>query len=112
MKALSQGDRSCLAELADRYRAEMYTWVFRVVTDHHAAEDVVQDTLLAVLRSAHTYDPTRPLRAWLRVIAVNCARTRLKKDGRVAVSADLPEPEDWIDALGAMEKAEAAAVVR
>ena len=112
MAAIRSGDTSGLSAIAQRYGPELFAWVRRSLSDHHAAEDVVQDTLLAVLRSAHTYDPSRPLRAWLRVIAVNCARTRLKKDGRVTVSADLPEPEVGTDALGALEEAEATAVVR
>lgn len=98
--------------VAERYEKELFAWASRLLSDHHAAEDVVLDTLLAVLRFAHSYDPSRPLRAWLRVIAVNCARTWLRKDARVGVSSELPEPEDGIDVPGALEEAEAAAVVR
>ena len=112
MCRLRTGDHSCLVELAARYGSDLHATALRAGCDHHAAEDVVQDTFLAVLRYALSYDPSRPVRAWLRVIAVNCARTRLRKDGWLSVSADLPEPVDGTDALDAMAETELAAVLR
>lgn len=35
----------------------------------HHAEDLVQDTLLAVHDKRHTYDPSRPFTAWLHAVA-------------------------------------------
>ncbi|MCI0703389.1 MAG: sigma-70 family RNA polymerase sigma factor [Planctomycetia bacterium] len=98
--------------VAERYRSEVYTWARRIVCNHHAAEDVVQETLLAVFRASHTYDPTRPFGVWLRTIAINCARARLKKDQKLSVMVELPEPEVEVDSLGALIQAEEIAFVR
>ena len=45
-------------------------------------EEAVQDALLTVHRLRHTYDPTRPLRPWLTVIADRRAVDRLRRHGR------------------------------
>ena len=45
-------------------------------------DDVVQETLLTVHRARHTYDPSRPFRAWLRTIAERRAIDLLRRQGR------------------------------
>jgi RNA polymerase sigma factor (sigma-70 family) len=45
-------------------------------------DDVVQDVLLTVHRARHTYDPSRPFTAWLRVIAERRAIDLLRQIGR------------------------------
>lgn len=47
-----------------------------------AIDDVVQETLLTVHRARHTYDPSRPFRAWLRTIAERRAIDLLRRQGR------------------------------
>lgn len=36
---------------------------------HHAVEDIVQETLLAIHLKLHTYDATKPFLAWLRIVS-------------------------------------------
>ncbi len=112
MVAFNFGDRSAFVTLSERHRSDLYAWARRAGSDHHVAEDIVQETLLAVFRSPHTFDPSRPFRVWLRTIAINCARARLKKDQKVSVSAKLPEPAVEVDSLGALIQAEEIAIVR
>ena len=45
-------------------------------------DDVVQETLLAVHRVRHTYDPARPYDAWLSAIASRRAVDALRSHGR------------------------------
>jgi RNA polymerase sigma factor (sigma-70 family) len=47
-------------------------------------DDVVQETLLTVHRSRHTFDPGRSFTAWLRVIAERRAVDLLRQTGRHA----------------------------
>jgi RNA polymerase sigma-70 factor (ECF subfamily) len=58
---------------------------------------VLQETLLSIHRSRHSYDPSRPIGPWIRAIALNrlrdFGRARKRREGRV--SADL----DWHNAL-------------
>lgn len=45
-------------------------------------DDVVQDVLLTIHRARHTYDPSRPFTAWLRVIAERRAIDVLRRTRR------------------------------
>jgi RNA polymerase sigma-70 factor (ECF subfamily) len=45
-------------------------------------DDVVQETLFAVHRARHTYDPNRSFTAWLRTIAERRAIDGLRRSGR------------------------------
>ncbi|MBI1181194.1 MAG: sigma-70 family RNA polymerase sigma factor [Alphaproteobacteria bacterium] len=47
-----------------------------------SVDDVVQETLLAVHRARHTYDPGRSFTAWLRTIAERRAIDVLRRHGR------------------------------
>lgn len=109
MVAIQACDQDALAALAARYHTDVHAWAYWVLGDHHAAEDAVQDTLLAIWRFAHTYQPSRPFRVWLRTVAVNCARGRRKKDRGLVITSDCAEPmieED--DPLTMLERKEAA----
>jgi RNA polymerase sigma-70 factor (ECF subfamily) len=45
----------------------------RRVVDPHEVDDIHQETLIAMHRARHTYDPSRPLEPWLFTIARNVA---------------------------------------
>ncbi|WP_200845191.1 sigma-70 family RNA polymerase sigma factor [Roseomonas sp. 18066] len=70
-----------------------------------AVDDVVQDTLLAVHRARHTYDPARPFLPWLRAIArrrsVDALRRRGRQPGRAAAVPggydSIPDPAEAAD---------------
>lgn len=47
-------------------------------------DDVVQETLLAVHRARHTYDPQRPFGPWFHAIASNRLVDVLRRERRVA----------------------------
>jgi RNA polymerase sigma-70 factor (ECF subfamily) len=47
-----------------------------------SVDDVVQETLLAIHRARHTYDPARSFLAWLRTIAGRRAIDVLRRQGR------------------------------
>lgn len=56
----------------DRLLRELDTWLrgfYARRLPGSAAEDAVQDTLLAIHHKRHTYDPSRPFGAWFMAIA-------------------------------------------
>lgn len=56
----------------DRLLRELDTWLRRFYARRlpgSAAEDAVQDALLAIHHKRHTYDPSRPFGAWFMAIA-------------------------------------------
>src|SRR5690349_7925431 len=52
--------------LCHRYRGRFYALAYRMTADHMVAEELVQDTFLAVWQSAKSYAPQAgPVRGWL-----------------------------------------------
>ncbi len=56
--------------------------VRRRIGDHGLVEDVVQDVLLTIHRVRATYDPARPIGAWLYTIASARTIDALRRHGR------------------------------
>jgi RNA polymerase sigma-70 factor (ECF subfamily) len=52
----------------------------------HGVDDVVQDTLLALHRARHAYDPSRSFTGWLSTIAQRRAIDGLRRSGRIRAS--------------------------
>jgi RNA polymerase sigma-70 factor (ECF subfamily) len=74
MAAVMQGDRSALAVLVSRHHAPLLGYLYRLVGgDRELAEDLVQETLLHVLRQ-RSYAYGHPFKPWLYTIATNLAR--------------------------------------
>jgi RNA polymerase sigma-70 factor (ECF subfamily) len=78
MAAVMAGDQVALAALVTRHHAPLLGYLYRLVGgDRQLAEDLVQETLLHVLRQ-RTYQATRPFKPWLYTIATNLARDYFK----------------------------------
>ncbi len=81
--SLAKGDAGALEELYDRYADSIYRAAFRRLGDRQLAEEVLQDTYLALWNRAELYDPAAgSLLAWLSTIARNRAVDRLRALGR------------------------------
>lgn len=81
--SLARGDANALEELYDRYADPIYRAAFRRLGDRQLAEEVLQDTYLALWNRAELYDPAAgSLLAWLSTIARNRAVDRLRALGR------------------------------
>jgi RNA polymerase sigma-70 factor, ECF subfamily len=78
MAAVMAGDQVALAALVTRHHAPLLGYLYRLVGgDRQLAEDLVQETLLHVLRQ-RTYQAARPFKPWLYTIATNLARDYFK----------------------------------
>ncbi len=78
MAAMMAGDQVALAALVTRHHAPLLGYLYRLVGgDRQLAEDLVQETLLHVLRQ-RTYQAARPFKPWLYTIATNLARDYFK----------------------------------
>ena len=78
-------DEEALAALYDRYGRAAFSLALRVVGDPETAEEVVQETFLAVWRRAETYRPERgSVRGWILRVVRNRAIDALRlRSGRV-----------------------------
>lgn len=83
VRAVASGSEDALVQLYDRYSGAVYATARRLTTDRGLAEDVVQETFLALWNRAEQYDPTMgSLPAWLLTIARNRTIDRLRAIGR------------------------------
>lgn len=72
-------------------------------TEASEAEDVLQETLLALHLSRHTYDPASPVTAWAHAIARYKLVDHLRRSGRHA--GNLPLDDDAFQLAGPPEGA-------
>ncbi len=83
VRSVAGGSYDALADLYDRHGAAIFAVASRLTSDRGIAEEVVQDTFLALWDRATTFDPaTGSLSAWLHTIARNRTVDRLRAAGR------------------------------
>src|SRR3954465_13927654 len=87
---VAAGNSDALAELYDRHADPLYRAAYRRLGDRQLAEEVLQDTFLALWNRAELFDETQgSLRAWLGTIARNRSIDRLRASGRRPAPAPL-----------------------
>lgn len=77
---IKAGHRECIAALVQKHSQRLYSIILRMVQTQSAAEDILQDTWILVMRKLHQHDPSRPISPWLTQIAVNCCRSYWRKE--------------------------------
>jgi RNA polymerase sigma-70 factor, ECF subfamily len=80
--ALRAGDERSFAALVDRHSPAMLAIARLHVASREVAEDVVQDTWLALLKGLDSFEGRSSLRTWLFRVLVNIAKTRGVRDRR------------------------------
>jgi RNA polymerase sigma-70 factor (ECF subfamily) len=97
VQRLREGDESAFVELIDRYGATMLRVAQMYVRDRATAEEVVQETWLAVLNGIDRFEGRSSLKTWLFRILTNRAKTRGERDGRVLPFSALAGASDEAD---------------
>lgn len=72
-------EEAALAAVMERFGDDVYRTAYLLLGDHHLAEDVSQDTFLTAYRKIGQFDGRGALGGWLRTIAVNHCRTRMRR---------------------------------
>lgn len=85
------GETEAFRSLIERHHDELLAFLYRLVGDRQAAEDVFQEAWVQVHLSADTFDRERTFRPWLFTIAANKGRDYLRKKGR-RQTVDLSAP--------------------
>jgi RNA polymerase sigma-70 factor, ECF subfamily len=83
VQRLREGDEAAFVELIDRYGATMLRVAQMYVRDRATAEEVVQETWLAVLNGIDRFEERSSLKTWLFRILTNRAKTRGEREGRM-----------------------------
>lgn len=103
MRRVQQRDASALEIMYERHHRLALGLAYRIVGSRETAEDIVQESFLAVWRQADSYHADRGrVRDWLLQIVRNRGIDRLRRARGVGVSAELdpamPDqrlPEAW-----------------
>ena len=83
VRAVAGGSEAALATLYDRHVGGIHAVALRLTSDRQVAEEVVQETFLALWNRAELFDPAlASLATWLRTIARNRTVDRLRAAGR------------------------------
>ena len=96
---LQKGSDEAFTELFLRYRERVYGFFRRRMNDAAQAEELAQETFLAVLRAVQRYEPRATFRAYLFGIAFNILAAHRRKSGLNATQSDSTR-EDVSDPSG------------
>jgi RNA polymerase sigma-70 factor, ECF subfamily len=97
--ALKRGDRAVFADLVDAYSPGLMRMALTFVRDRAVAEEVVQDTWIAVLRGIDRFEGRSSLKTWIYRILINTAKTRGRRESRsIPFSAAAGSDEPVVDA--------------
>jgi len=83
--ALLDGDEKAFAELVRRHHASMVRVARGYVGSQSSAEDVAQDTWVAIIQGADRFEGRSSFATWLFRILVNRARTAGARESRTAL---------------------------
>ena len=93
--ALRRGDERAFARLVDSHHPSLLRVARLYVRDRGVAEEVVQETWLAVLEGIDRFEARSSLKTWIYQILTNRAKTRAQQEHRQlpfsALSDDEPE---------------------
>lgn len=82
MQRVQDGEHDPFAILVNRYREALCRVAFSKLGDRNTAEDVVQETFLAVYAARHTYNSSFAFRTWLWTILLNLCKRNLSRQSR------------------------------
>jgi RNA polymerase sigma-70 factor, ECF subfamily len=115
LECIVGGDSGAFAELVDRYHPRLVRLAQATVVKRELAEEVAQETWIAVIRGAQRFEGRSSLRTWLFRICVNRARSTQGREYRLTpVDTSSPTvdrqrftssgqwavpPEDWTIAV-------------
>lgn len=94
---LVEGDRSTFETVYRKMNGPMLHMCIGLVQNRATAEEVVQDTWVAVLENIAGFEGRSSLAGWIFAILVNRSRSRAKRDGR-SISFDSEGEDNALEA--------------
>src|SRR5262249_10675944 len=105
MLKFQRGSREAFEELFARYRGPLHGFFRRRLQIAERAEDLTQETFLAVIRATSRYEPRSMVRTYLYGIAMNLLAAERRREAKDSPSpesseeprsADAPENVLWV----------------
>ena len=92
MAAYARGSAEAFGQLFARYRQPLFGFFFRRSSDPGLAEELTQESFIAVIRAAGRYRPSATFRTYLYAIAFRMLRAHRRKAAfRAIFRGDMPE---------------------
>jgi RNA polymerase sigma factor (sigma-70 family) len=107
MLAVREGDVGRLGLLFERHHAGLFDFFSRTLGDRPAAEDLVQEVFIRILKYRRTYRDDGRFQTWMFHIARNVRNDHVRKRRPDQLTPDMPEPAvTGTDQAAAVENAE------
>ena len=94
VEALRRGDERAFARLMDEHSSALLRLATMYVGDRAAAEEVVQETWIAVFQGIDRFEQRSSLKTWLFHILANKAKTRRRREARSVPFSSLADPDE------------------
>jgi RNA polymerase sigma-70 factor, ECF subfamily len=93
LAALKRGDETAFVQLVEQHQGLMLRVALRYVRTRAVAEEVVQETWVAVLHGLDRFEARASLKTWIFRILTNRAITRAEREGRVLPFSSLGDDD-------------------
>jgi RNA polymerase sigma-70 factor (ECF subfamily) len=97
VRAAQAGEMPAASVLLEKHRAGMFAVALSILGNVPDAEDVVQDAVLIALRRMGDVRRPEAAGAWLRALARNTARSRLRSQVPLSPLPELRDSAEWAD---------------
>ncbi len=106
------GDRIALRELVDLHKDRLFAFIWRMVRDHHEAEDICQDAFLKAFASLDSFSVEYRFSTWLFTIGYRVCLNRLRRKRPFSGDLDFSAmaSEDGANPSATLESEEAGRV--
>lgn len=82
LEALRLGAEAAFIQLIGQYHSALVRLALMYVSNHALAEEIAQETWLAVLQGIHRFEGRSSLKTWIFSILINQAKKRAQREGR------------------------------
>lgn len=79
ISACITGNEAAIETLVREYETGVFKLALSICNDVSEANEITQETFISVLRSLPSYQEKKSFKAWLYTIAINTARSHLRK---------------------------------
>src|SRR6187551_3322519 len=96
---LQAGDETTFSQLVEHYNGSMVRIAAIYVNEFAVAEEVVQDTWIAILKGLDRFEGRSSFKTWIFTILSNRAKTRATRESRYVPLELSDEPDDADSAM-------------
>ena len=96
LASLRQRDETAFTQLVDQYQPSLVRLARLFVQDERVAEELSQETWIAVLQGLDHFEGRSSLKTWIFTILTNKARTRGRRENRSFVFSDFEEADSGL----------------